>query len=498
MNTQSLRFVLVCCALWLGMSATHAQARTAALDALLPCNFAPSVPNARVGAVVYHFDTGAGCVEGLDELFNVASVPKIFIAGAYYDWVIRGLASLNTPYIFSRDYYMAGNSDCLTEADIGKTFRSVELVEKMINCSDNPATWMLMDAMGWGRVNDYVRELGIEGLSPVLPYSEIDRQKLMTLDDRWANVPRALASRYFRRGMVGELTPYFNPLPERLTRAQFRTANERYFATATANLAIPRALAEYVFMLREAQLEDPNSQNGLIADRLFNVMLYTQRLFSTQGLRGEVLAGSKNGFDMGILAEVNVLFENPASRVPNALIILFAQQDDLSANNVQMPNVNPDSPLNRAFAQLSRRIDYLLYGDALPPPLVTDSRLASLTIQTRANIEACWGNYARANFAESQVSALATCWGSYSSRQGFTRGDALAMGLVLQGLRGADTRFVFVFTAPDGQRYSYQTDRQYQDSSAIYWYHPLTLAGVWRVDVYLNALRVYSQTVTVN
>lgn len=495
MTRTLLILLLVCC---VRAEVAHGQPRTAVLETLPPCNFSASAPNARVGAVVYHFATGAGCVERLDELFHVASVPKIFIAGAYYDWVIRGLASLNTPYVFNRDYYMAGNEDCLTESDIGNTFRSVELVEKMINCSDNPSTWMLMDAIGWGRVNDYVRELGIDGLSPVLPYSEVDRQKLTTLDERWARVPRALASRYFRRGMVGELTPYFNPLPERLTREQFRTANAHYFATASSNMATPRALAEYFFMLRAAQLDNPNSPNGLIADRLFNVMLYTQRLFSTQGLRGEVLAGSKNGFDMGIVAEVNVLFEKPGSRLPDALIIVFAQQDDLTVSNVQPPNVNPNAPLNRYLAQLSRRIDYLLYGDAPPSPVVADSRLASLTVQTRANIEACWGSYARANFAESQVSALAACWGSYSARQSFARGDALAMGLVLQGLRGADTRFVFVFTAPDGQRYSYQTDRQYQDSSAIYWYHPLTAAGTWRVDIYLNAQRVYSQTVTVS
>lgn len=493
MRTLLLSIALLCTSL------VVAQApRTSPLDTLPPCNFSQNAPNARVGAVVYHFETGAGCIENLDDTFNVASVPKVFIAGAYYDWVIKGLASLTTPYVFSRDYYMAGNTDCLREDDIGKTFRSVELVESMVNCSDNAATWMLMDAIGWTRVNDYVRELGIEGLSPVLPYSEVDRQKLGALDERWLSVPRGLASRYYRRGMVGELTPYFNPLPERLARDQFRLANQRYFATATANIATPRAFAEYIFMLREAQQENPNSQNALIADRLFNVMLYTQRLFSAQGLRGDVLVGGKNGFDMGIVAEMNVLFEGATHRVPSALVILFAQQDDLTVSNVQSANVSINSPLNGYFAQLSTRINYLLYGDIVPPPVTINSRLANLTLQTQPNIEACWGSYARSGFSESQVDTLATCWGSYASRQSFTRGENLSLGMILQNLRGADTRLVFVYTAPDGQRYSYQTDRQYQDKSAIYWYHPVTVSGTWRVDVYLNLERVYSQTVTVN
>ncbi|MCA9915665.1 MAG: hypothetical protein KC496_20060, partial [Anaerolineae bacterium] len=59
------------------------------LDSLPDCGFTArsGIPNMNVGAVVINFETGVGCVENLDRTFQIASVPKLFIAGAFYEWM---------------------------------------------------------------------------------------------------------------------------------------------------------------------------------------------------------------------------------------------------------------------------------------------------------------------------------------------------------------------------------------------------------------------------
>jgi beta-lactamase class A len=472
-----------------------AQAQSA-LDALPDCGF--SVPNdssgTRVGAVILNFETGAGCAQALDRQFNVASVPKLFVAGAYYDWMVRGLVTQNTPLVFSIDYYMGGSNDCLTAQDIGSTFRSRELIEYMINCSDNAATWMLMDAVGWGMVNTYVQSLGIAGIGTVVPYSEVDRLKLSMLDERWLQVPRALASRYYRSGMTAGLEAYFAQVPtSRLSREEMYEANSRYFLLYSTNTATPRALAEYFMLLRDALIHDPNSPRGLVAYLLFDVMLYTQRLNSVQGLDGTVIVGGKNGFDRGIVAEASLLFNDVNTRIPSGMVIVFTQQTILNGGNAQFPTYFR-GPLNDYLRELSVTIRDMLYPRQMPPALEVSLNLSSLVVQPQALVQACWTPYFAASFAEAQVDALEACFNQSPPVLSISSGDNAALGLVLRGLGGRLARLVFVFTAPDGQVFSYQTDRQHQDKTAVYWYHPVTQAGDWQVDVYLNLKRVASQT----
>jgi len=92
------------------------------------------------------------------------------------------------------------------------------------------------------------------------------------------------------------------------------------------------------------------------------------------------------------------------------------------------------------------------------------------------------------------VDALEACFNQSPPLLGISSGENAALGLVLRGLRGRLARLVFVFTAPDGQVYSYQTDRQHQDKTAVYWYHPVTQVGEWQVDVYLNLKRIANRT----
>jgi beta-lactamase class A len=487
-------FIFLC--LWgVFITPTFSQSSSSLLDNLPDCNFTPLDNSMRVGAVILNLETGDGCTQDLDHIFNVASVPKVLVAGAFYDWMVQGSITTNTPITFSDNYYMGGRLDCLNADDVGTSYRARELIELMLNCSDNAATWMLMDAVGWLTVNNYIQNTGIPNIGEVIPYSEVDRLKLTMLNPEWADVPRNLASRYFRGGRTAGLDQYLTTVPTApLTDEEEYLANSAYFLSYNTNTASPRAFADYFLQLRDALITDPNSQRGLVARLLFDAMLYTQRLNSVQALDGTVLVGGKNGFDRGVVAEANLLFNNLETRAPNGLVIIFTQQYDLNAPDVQEPSPFRGT-LNAYVRELSPQIHDILYPNASNElsPLNTSLNISSVTLQTQDNIQQCWDPYFVSEFSEDEVEDLEDCFQRYESRQNYVVGDNFALGMILRSLGDREARFVFVYTAPDGTMASYQTDREYKDKAGVYWYHPVTQSGTWRVDIYMNMQRVYSQ-----
>lgn len=493
-----MKVVLALCAL-LCLN-THLSAQTnPLLDALPPCNFEAG-DNVRIGAVLFNFDTAEGCVQNLDERFAVASVPKLFIAGAYFEQVAAGTAKFNTPITFQASYLMDDQINCptaLRPSDVGREFTTGFLSEIMISCSDNSATWMLMDAIGWWRVEDYIARMGIEGVGPVIPYSEVDRLKLTFLDPQWANVPAGLAARFYRRDTPSELVPaYFSTMPSYSTEA-LRQANAQYFAEYDYNTATPRAIADYIIQLRADAL-GTDVIRSQIAWWMFNTMLLTQRQYSAQAFPGTVYIGAKNGFDIGVVAEVNAIFASLDNRIPQAIAIIFTQQDDLTASNVQLPN-RRNGFLNQYLTNLSPRIVAWLYPDLQEqqPIIIPTPQLAVVRFGPNTAIAPCWAPYFASNFAESQVEALAACWRGQNSI-GVPMGDELAMGLALNNLNSVDTRLTFIYTAPNGQRYSYQREVFSRDKIGIYWLHTPEQRGYWQIDIYLNLQRIYTETVYIS
>jgi hypothetical protein len=465
------------------------------LDTLPDCDFSTQIDrdDLNLGAVIVNFDNGLGCIENIDQTFNTASVPKIFVAGAYYDLLMNGLLQ-PAEYEFTRAYWMGGRSDCLGEDQIGDIYSGEALIDLMINCSDNAATWMLMDAIGWNTVNGYIDQLGIAGIGQVIPYAEVDRRKLEFLDPRWGDVPRGMASRYYRGRMTDGLSAYFDTIPPRPDRETFARINQQYFETYTTNTLTPRALARYIIQLR-ADFQS-SSFDSLIAGGVIDTMLFTQRQFSTQALPGTVYVGSKNGFDRGLLAEANVLFSSLDERVPSGMVLMFAQYDTLTTSNANLAGPF-GGELNALFRTLSPQISERLYPNYRLPPAQGDLTLSTVIFNTTDQIQRCWRDYFRSGFAQSSVPALETCFRSIGSRLSFGNDQNLGMGLTLRGLGNRDTRFVFVFTAPDGRIFSYQTDRRSVNDSAIYWFHPIDMVGSWQVNIFMNLRRVHTETIVV-
>lgn len=469
------------------------------LDALPPCDFGAdsAVPDLVVGAVVLDFETGFGCAQNLDQSFPIASVPKLFVSAAYHDQVVRGYLSPAATMRFDDSYLMGGSGDCLTDADLGRDVALSELEQIMIDCSDNAATWMLMDRLSWGAVNFYVDGLGIPGIGEVVPYALVDQMKLASIDPRWWDVPTAMASRYMRRRQTDGLDAYFDTIPD-YSREQMRQANQTYFDTSTYNTATPRAMADFLILMRERLLGDPFSPEAQVAARLFSTMLLTPRLYSAQSLPGTVYVGAKNGFDTGLVAEVNVVLDDLANynRTPHAIALIFTRQTDVTGSDVQRPR-QTEGPLNRLLRDLSPLVRDLLYPGYTVPPVEPLWSLGLLRFGSEDAINACWRDYRLSDYDESLVDAFSGCLASLPQQPAVRAGEDLYLGLVMTGLRYEDTRLTLIYTAPDGQVRSYQTRAQLRDRVGVNWYHPVDQAGIWTVDVYVNLTRAGSYSVQV-
>lgn len=482
----------------LAVSTSHVIAQQADfLENYPDCEFDNTEADAglQLGIVAINMDNRLGCVQNFDTTFNVASVPKVFIAAAYYNGLIEGTYSVSGSIQFTRNYWMAGSNDCLREEDIGTTYTYNELIEFMINCSDNAATWMLMDALGWQRVNAYVQSLGIDGIGEVIPYSEVDRLKLAFLDETWSSVPAGIASRFYRRGLTAGLLDYFDEIPNRPSRTEFIRINQRYFDDYSYNTVTPRALANFFLQMRD-NLINGTAESAFIANNVFNVMLFTQRQYSVQALPGTTYIGSKNGFDRGLLAEVNILFDDLEQRIPSGIVLVFGQYESLSdgVNNAQLPNRFGDA-LNDLFFALSPSIRDTLYPNLQEAPARRNFMVSTIIFNEQSTIQTCWNPFFASDFDPSLVFTVDNCFSGIRPRLTYPVDENLAFGMTLQSLNFQDTRFTFIYTAPDNRQFSYQIDRSNVTASAIYWFHPLDMPGQWQVDIYINLDRVHTETI---
>lgn len=470
------------------------EAQQFPLDILPDCGFTDLIndESLSIGAVVVDFQTGLGCVENLDRRYNAASVPKVYIAGAYFDAFLNGTLS-PTAQEFTEDYWMGGRMDCLQEDDIGRTFAPRTLIDLMINCSDNAATWMLMDKVGASRVNAYAQRYS-PNIGEIIHYADVDRIKLSLMDARWENVPSDYASRYYRGRITDGLANYINPVPDRPQRERFIEANQQYFDEYTTNTITPRALADY-FMALRSDLSS-GGIDALVAENVFDSMLYTQRLFSAQDIPGNVYVASKNGFDSGLLAEANLLFNSLDERVPTGLVLLFGQYETLTRENASLPT-SDNSQLDDHFRTLSGEIRNMLYPNYREPAVMGSFKISSVILNTQDAIQPCWNPYFESGFDEQAVASLDRCLRNTGSRITFPLDQNAALGMTLRNLFDADTRFTLIFTAPSGRRYSYQTDRDGVNEGAIYWFHPIDSVGVWTVDVYINLEHAYQEQLVV-
>ncbi len=492
-------FLLLILLLWGALPASAQPDSLPALDDLPDCGFTALAArdDVSVGAVVLNLKTGAGCVENLDTVYPVASVPKIFVLGAYLDKVMRGESDYGQQVEFTRAYLMGGTNDCLRDENVGDRIARGALSETMIACSDNAATWMLMDAIGWDSVTRYIQARGLSDVGTVIPYAEVDRLKLALIDPAWQDVPREYASRYLRRRDTSGLSQFFSVTPD-YTQEERRESARLYFETYDYNTASPRAVADYLIGLRDDLLRG-QSPEADVARAFFNTLMLTQRQFSAQALPGTVYTGAKNGFDTGLRAEVTFTLDtlDNLNRVPESIVIVFSRMTDFSTPDLQRAS-GQDGVLNDLMLTLSPRVRDVLYPAFSAPPVEDDLRITTLRLQRDEFINACWSSYRFSDFDETLVDNYESCLANTGERSTFTNGDKLTLGLVLRGVNREELRLTFVYTLPDGSLRSYQVESFYQNQVGFNWFHPVDQPGQWTLDVYVNLKRVATRPVWVN
>ncbi len=463
---------------------TQAQFPPIDFDSLPDCGLQTNgIFGLEIGAVIYNFETGAGCTQNLDVSFNTASVPKIFVSGAYYHAVAQNALSPAQTIRYDENYHMGGNNACLNAEDIGRDVPLRELADIMITCSDNAATWMLMDAIGWDAVQAYINSLGIPDIGPVLPYAFVDRLKLIAIDNNWERVPPAMAARFWRGRDTDGLNDYFRPLP-RVERAQVQSANRYYFQNYSFNTLTPRAIADYFVQLRD-DYRTTSDRRWEVANGVLGEMLNTQRQYSAQAFPGTVYVGAKNGFDNGLVAEVNFTLSQVTryNREPNAIAILFTYHPSGNAGR---------SALNQLLWDMSPQISNFLYPDYQPPTLATNWTINTVRFGTPNAIDNCWYPYRDSGFNPVFVADFELCLGRIPQAVSFGNGQEMGLGLVMRGLNYQDTRLTFVYTAPDGTQRSYQTRAPMQNDAGVNWFHPVDMRGTWTLEIYVNLELAYS------
>jgi hypothetical protein len=496
------RIILACCllcALAGPLFRLPGQAQTSPpspFEALDPCwfNAYTERDDLMIGAVVYDWRSGAGCSQNLKTRFHFASVGKLFIAHLLYQQVIQGVYSFEDTLTFSESYWMGGRDDCLGADQLGQDFDLAYLGNIMIECSDNAATWMLMDLLGWEAVNAHAQSFGIPGFGEIIPYAEVDRLKLSYLDSRWAAVPRHLASQFYRgraENEVSGLVPTYFERPPRYSGGEVRQANAYYVENYTYNTATPEAYALLLNRLRQ-DLSSPDPLLSTSAAWLFNTMLLTQRVYSTQYYPPQVYVGSKNGYDLGYRAEVNISISDLQSRLPETLSVLVVSHTDIEGANLR-PYAFRNVPTTDLLLAISPRITEILYPDYQAGPAVVstgDERLRRVVVSTQRELFPCYEAYRNYDYLD----GLQECWAAIPSKDLFLASDWVGVGLVFRFLGGADLRVTLVYTEPDGRPRVYQLQEFFKDSLAMAWFEQVEEVGLWRLDVYLNLQPAYSQS----
>ncbi len=466
------------------------------MESLPPCNFNAYTErdDLIIGAVVLHLGRGDGCMQNLNTVFPFASVGKLFIAGALYEKVARSELSFDKELTFTYDYLMEGRSDCLTSDMVGQKFTIGYLGNIMIQCSDNSATWMLMDAVGWDAVQAYIDRLEIPDIGQVIPYSFVDKIKLTYLDERWENVPTGLASQFYRQRYVDGLVPqYFDVLPH-YSNDELKEANARYLEEYRYNSATPRAMTLFLLKLVEDLRQRPESPEGRAAQWIFNTMLLTQRQFSTQYMPGNIYVGSKNGFDIGYRAEVNITISSLESRLPETVSVIVVRHRDIMAPGV--PYRFRNVPTTDLLLAIAPKLAQTLYPDSnfdAAPYVQRIENVRLVAFNTERNMYGCWESFLGTDY----LNVLQPCWSRLERINRINRNELLGVGIVLRYLNGMDARITLIYTLPDGTKRSYQVQRFLEDSTAVAWFEDVSIPGTWRVDVFFNLVPVFSQTLRV-
>jgi beta-lactamase class A len=116
--------------------------------------------NGDVGIYIKDLKTGRTFEHNTDHTFVCASLIKLPIMAAMFEAISEGRISLNTRIKYKRSYRRDG-SGTLKAARIGAYYPLSYLVYQMITKSDNTATAMVIDLLGYDYLNQKFQKMGL-------------------------------------------------------------------------------------------------------------------------------------------------------------------------------------------------------------------------------------------------------------------------------------------------------------------------------------------------
>lgn len=113
-----------------------------------------------IGVVIEDLSTGWRIAINENKLFPSASLIKVPIMASYFSFSLEKGLDLKQSLVLTNRYKVPG-SGILKNCTAGAEFNIEDLIEIMVVESDNTATNMLIDYLGFDVLNDYFRKLGL-------------------------------------------------------------------------------------------------------------------------------------------------------------------------------------------------------------------------------------------------------------------------------------------------------------------------------------------------
>lgn len=113
-----------------------------------------------IGVGFYHIETGKSFYINSNESFPLASVFKIPIMICVLQDIDKGKLTLSDKLSLNRNDQCVGSGD-IQFSSLGKSFTVSDLMYKMISISDNTASDMLWNYIGYSACNDMLKKIGL-------------------------------------------------------------------------------------------------------------------------------------------------------------------------------------------------------------------------------------------------------------------------------------------------------------------------------------------------
>lgn len=116
--------------------------------------------NCSVGVYYKELETQYMFEYNSDKIFPSASTIKVPILLALFNKVLKGEIDLNKRIKIQKDYTVSG-AGIIYLLDENNTYTLVDLAKLMIVLSDNTATNIIIDLLGFEYINKYFKEIGL-------------------------------------------------------------------------------------------------------------------------------------------------------------------------------------------------------------------------------------------------------------------------------------------------------------------------------------------------